>query len=139
MSRVRYRDVDVDALGRIMRAEAQGEGLFGMKLVGNVVVNRAVTTCGDFKKVKTIYNVIFQKGQFEGTKIPLFYAKATSKERKLALDCIKFWRAYPAYRAVYFQYPGRNKPCKKRFWGPFAGRFKNHCFYNLDSTKRCNL
>lgn len=48
--RVRYRDVDVDYLGRIMRAEAVGEGVLGMKLVGNVVVNRVVYSCQPFKK-----------------------------------------------------------------------------------------
>ena len=139
MSRVSYRNSDIGYLARIMRAEAQAEGIFGMKLVGNVVINRVVVTCGDFKKIKTIYNAIFQKGQFEGTKIPLFKAGATGKEKKLALDCIKFWRAYPAYRALYFQNPGKGKSCRKRFWGPQAGRFKNHCFYNLDNYKGCNL
>lgn len=139
MSRVKYRDVDVNVLARIMRAEAQGEGVFGMKLVGNVVVNRVATTCGDFKNIKTIYDAVFQKGQFEGTKIPLFTSNATTKEREMALSCIKFWRAYPAYKAVYFQNPGKNKPCKTRFWGPFAGRFKNHCFYDLDQESGCNL
>lgn len=122
-----------------MRAEAQGEGLFGMKLVGNVVVNRVATTCGDFRNIKTIYSAVFQKGQFEGTKISLFTAQATTKERELALECIDFWRAYPAYRAIYFQNPGKNKKCKTRFWGPFAGRFKHHCFYNQDKTNGCNL
>ncbi len=139
MSRVTYRNVDVDVLGRIMRAEAQGEGMFGMKLVGNVVVNRVATTCGDFRNIKTIYEAVYQKGQFEGIKIGLFTAKATTKEKQLALDCIKFWRAYPAYEAIYFQNPGRGRSCKTRFWGPFAGRFKNHCFYNLDNSKGCNL
>lgn len=139
MSRVKYRTNDIDVLGRIMRAEAQGEGLFGMKLVGNVVVNRVATTCGDFKNIKTIYEAVFQKNQFEGIKIPLFNAGATSKERELALACIKFWRAHPAYEAIYFQNPGKNKPCKSRFWGPFSGRFKNHCFYNQDSKGNCNL
>lgn len=139
MSRVSYRSNDVDVLARIMRAEAQSEGQFGMKLVGNVVINRVVTTCGDFKNIKTIYDAVFQKNQFEGTTISLFNANATTKERRLALDCIKFWRAYPAYKAIYFQNPGKNKSCKTRFWGPFAGKFKNHCFYNQDQQDNCSL
>ncbi len=139
MARVSYRNSDINYLGRIMRAEAQTEGVFGMKLVGNVVINRVVVTCGDFKKIKNIYQAIFQKNQFEGTKIPLFNAQATGKERQLALDCIKFWRADPAYKALYFQNPGKNKSCKKRFWGPYAGKYKKHCFYNLDKYKGCNL
>ena len=70
--RVKYNSKDVDVLGRIMRAEAQGEGIFGMMLVGNVVINRVATTCGVFKNIKDIYAAVFQKGQFEGTSIPLF-------------------------------------------------------------------
>lgn len=137
--RVKYNSKDVDVLGRIMRAEAQGEGIFGMMLVGNVVINRVATTCGVFKNIKDIYAAVFQKGQFEGTTIPLFNKNATSKEKELALKCIKFWRAYPAYEALYFQNPGRGKSCKTRFWGPFAGRFKNHCFYNGDKGQSCGI
>ena len=63
--RVRYRDVDIDILGRIMRAEAQGEGALGMKLVGNVVINRVVYNCKPFKHIDTIYKAVMQKKQFE--------------------------------------------------------------------------
>lgn len=135
--RVRYRSVDVDVLGRIMRAEAIGEGVFGMKLVGNVVVNRVVYNCKPFKKINTIYKAVMQPKQFEGIETGLFTAQATSKERKLALDCIKFWRADPANRALYFQNPGKGKSCKKDWYGVLVGRFKNHCFYNPEDL--CNL
>ena len=135
--RVRYRNVDVDVLGRIMRAEAIGEGMFGMKLVGNVVVNRVVYACKPFKKITTVYDAVMQEKQFEGTTIKLFTSQATSKERKLALDCINFWRAEPAYSALYFQNPGKGKPCKKDWYGILQGRFRNHCFY--DPEKLCNL
>ena len=135
--RIRYKDKEVDLLARIMRAEAVGEGLFGMKLVGNVVVNRVAASCSPFKKITTLEQAIFQKNAFEGTKIPLFNGGATTKERKLAMECIRFWRAYPAYRAIYFQAPGKGNPCKQEFWGPFEGRFKNHCFYNSESE--CGL
>ncbi len=135
--RVRYRDVDVDALGRIMRAEAVGEGVLGMKLVGNVVVNRVVYSCQPFKKIDTVYKAVMQKNQFEGTTIKLFTSQATSKERKLAMDCIKFWRGDPATRALYFQNPGKGKSCKTDWYGVLAGRFRNHCFYNPEDL--CNL
>ena len=137
--RINYTGKELDVLARIMRAEAQGEGIFGMMLVGNVVVNRTVITCGVFKNIKTIYQAVFQKGQFEGTTIPLFNHAANGKEKEIALKCIKFWRAYPAYEALYFQNPGKGKICKERFWGPFAGRFKNHCFYNGDKGQSCGL
>lgn len=135
--RVRYRNVDIDILGRIMRAEAQGEGALGMKLVGNVVINRVVYSCKPFKKIDTIYKAIMQKNQFEGVQSPLFVSQATTKERELAYSCIKYWRGHPATRALYFQNPGRKKNCNMNWYGVFSGRFKNHCFYNPEII--CNL
>ena len=132
--RVRYRkNIDVDILARIMRAEAVGEGIFGQKLVGNVVVNRVAYNCSPFKKINTIYDAVMQKNQFEGTKIGLFKGQANSKERRFAMECINFWRANPAYSALYFQNPGKGKSCKKDWYGVLVGRYKNHCFYNPDS------
>lgn len=139
MARVRYTTKEVDLLGRIMRAEAVGEGRFGMQLVGNVVVNRVVAKCGTFKNINTIQDAIFQKNQFEGTTIPLFNSRATALEKESAMRCINKWRADPAYSALYFQNPGKGKKCKTRFWGKFSGRYKNHCFYNPDSIKECKL
>ncbi len=135
--RIRHTSNEINLLGRLMRAEAVGEGIFGMKLVGNVVVNRVVYTCKPFKKIDTIYKAIYQKNQFEGISISLFNAQARSKERKIAYDCIKYWRAYPAYSALYFQNPGKGKSCKKDWYGTLVGRYRHHCFYN--PTKICNL
>ncbi len=137
--RVRYRDTDVSLLGRLMRSEAVGEGKFGMQLVGNVVVNRVVTSCDTFKNINNIYDAVFQKGQFEGTQTPLFSARATEKEKQMALNVIKYWRADPAYDALYFQNPGKGKNCKTNFWGVFAGRWKNHCFYDPENPEKCGL
>lgn len=139
MPRVRYREKEVDTLGRLMRAEAGGEGKKGMLLVGNVVINRVKARCLTFKKVNTITDAVFQKGQFEGIKIPLFNARATAAERELALRAINSWRQDPAYDALFFQNPGKGKSCKTRFWGKFAGRYKNHCFYDPDDVKSCGL
>ena len=52
--RIRHTTNEINLLARLMRAEAVGEGIFGMKLVGNVVVNRVVYTCKPFKKIDTI-------------------------------------------------------------------------------------
>lgn len=49
--RIRHTSNEINLLARLMRAEAAGEGIFGMKLVGNVVVNRVVYTCKPFKKL----------------------------------------------------------------------------------------
>lgn len=60
MPRVKYRDADVALMARMMRAEAEGEGNQGMLYVGNVIVNRAVADCLDFRDVRTIEDVIYQ-------------------------------------------------------------------------------
>ncbi|WP_048678945.1 cell wall hydrolase, partial [Bacillus sp. 220_BSPC] len=59
MPRVSYRSSDVDLMARMMRAEAEGEGLQGMLYVGNVIVNRLKANCLDFKELRTIPQVIF--------------------------------------------------------------------------------
>lgn len=138
-NRCKYRNSEVNLLGRLMRSEAVGEGRFGMKLVGNVVINRVVAKCLSFKNINTITQAIYQKNQFAGVSAKLFYGNATSVEKRLALDCIKYWRAYPAYAALFYQNPGNNKPCRKMFYGTYAGKFKKHCFYNADSNIKCKL
>ena len=60
MPRVKYRNADVDLVARMMRAEGEGEGNQGMLYIGNVIVNRAVADCLDFKDVRTIEDVIYQ-------------------------------------------------------------------------------
>ena len=52
MARIAYNSSDVDLMARMMRAEAEGEGKQGMLYVGNVIVNRVVGNCSDFKDVK---------------------------------------------------------------------------------------
>lgn len=137
--RCRYTNKEVELLARLMRSEALGEGVYGMKLVGNVVINRVVAKCTTFKNINTIYDAIFQKGQFEGTKTPLFNGRPNKAEKQRAMDCIKYWRGYPAYKALFFQNPGKNKPCKQKWWGVFEGRYKNHCFYNPETKWKCGL
>lgn len=105
--RCRYTNKEVELLARLMRSEALGEGVYGMKLVGNVVINRVVAKCTTFKNINTIYDAIFQKGQFEGTKTPLFNGRPNKAEKQRAMDCIKYWRGDPAYKALFFQNPGK--------------------------------
>ncbi len=139
MSRIPYNSKEIELLARIMRAEAIGEGVFGMKLVGNVVVNRVVATCKPFKNKNTINEVIFQKNAFEGTTSPLFNGRPNEQLKKIAKECITFWRAEPAYSALYFYAPGKNNKCKSYFWGNYTGKFKNHCFYEAENNGDCNL
>ena len=138
-SRVRYTKRDVETLARLIKSEALGEGNFGMLLVGNVGINRVVYKCSPFKAITSIQKMVYQPGNFLGVNSKLFNGPVNTKIKGLAEKNIKFWRAEPAYKALYFQNPGKGNPCKDRFWGEFAGKYKNHCFYDPDELEGCGL
>ena len=137
--RCRYSTSEVSLLARLMRSEAIGEGVFGMQLDGNVVVNRVVAKCKEFKKQKTITDVIFSKNAFDGINTHLFKSGSNAKERTYALRTIRYWRADPATHALYYYAPGKGNSCKESFYGKFFGRYKGHCFYNPPNIKDCGL
>ena len=139
MARIKHNSKEVSLLARLMRSEAVGEGKYGMKLVGNVAVNRGVAKCSTFKNINTITKVVYQKGQFEGTKSKLFNGPANTTEKKLAKACIDYWRGSPATRALFFKNPGSGKSCPNRFFGKYAGRYKKHCFYDSDTPGKCGI
>ena len=113
-----------------MRAEALAEGDLGMLMVGNVVVNRAIANCLDFKDTRTITDVIYQKNQFSGTKSSLFQSSSTTREKDLARRVLKGEYYHPATNALYFYAPKTNEKCKNTWFNQnYAGRYKNHCFY----------
>ncbi|GGD15541.1 cell wall hydrolase [Pontibacillus salipaludis] len=133
MPRVKYTDSDVALMARMMRAEAVSEGKQGMLYVGNVIVNRTASDCLDFKDLRTISDVIYQvqggNYSFEAVqKGNLFYNRARSAEKRLAEKNLKFWRQFPAkYSLWYFNPSGA---CPPTWFGqPFAGQYKNHCYY----------
>ncbi|SEM48480.1 N-acetylmuramoyl-L-alanine amidase [Terribacillus saccharophilus] len=133
MARVQYNSSDIDLMARMMRAEAEGEGQLGMLFVGNVIVNRAVADCLDFGDVRSINDVIFQiqggNYSFEAVqKGNVFYQRAREQERRLAERNLKSWRQQPASYALWYFNP--YAPCPPTWYGqPFAGQFKDHCFY----------
>ena len=76
-------------VAQVPSTKAEGEGNQGMLYVGNVIVNRAVADCLDFKDVRTIEDVLFQiqggNYSFEAVqKGNLFYQRARSSEKRLA-------------------------------------------------------
>lgn len=133
MPRIQYRDADVALMARMMRAEAEGEGLQGMLYVGNVIVNRAVSDCLDFRDVRSIEDVIFQiqggNYSFEAVqKGNIFYQRARDSEKRLAKQTLDYWREFPAKFALWYFNP--YAPCPPTWYDqPFAGQYKNHCFY----------
>ena len=140
MPRVKYTKSDIELLARIMRAEALGEGEVGMLLVGNVVVNRVIAICGPFRKQTTIEKVIYAKKQFEGVGTPLFNKSPTTQEKNLAKKCLDYYTKWPAKKALFFKNPGKNKPCPKKFFGPFIGKYKQHCFFGPEGdASKCKI
>lgn len=127
---INYSKKELDLCARIMRAEALAEGDLGMLMVGNVVVNRTIANCLDFKDTRTITDVIYQKNQFSGTKSSLFQSTSTTREKDLARRVLKGEYYHPATNALYFYAPKTNEKCKKTWFNQnYAGRYKNHCFY----------
>ena len=127
---INYSKKELDLCARIMRAEALAEGDLGMLMVGNVVVNRAIANCLDFKDTRTITDVIKKKNQFSGTKSSLFQSSSTTREKDLARRVLKGEYYHPATNALYFYAPKTNEKCKNTWFNQnYAGRYKNHCFY----------
>jgi len=128
---IKYTEKELDLLARLMRAEAIGEGSLGMLMVGNVVVNRAISNCLTFKNTRTIYDVVYQSpGGFSGVNSELFFSSATNTEKKLAKRVLDGEYYYPATNALWFYAPSGNNPCVS-FWYEqrLSGSYKNHCFY----------
>ena len=133
---LKYSDKELDLCARLMRAEALAEGELGMLMVGNVIVNRAIANCLDFKNIRTINDVIYQKpGGFVGTNSKLFNSgSATTKERELASRVLKGETYYPATNALWFYAPNGKEDCKSTWFKQRnTGRYKSHCFYAPES------
>ncbi|HUC93944.1 MAG TPA: cell wall hydrolase [Paenibacillus sp.] len=116
-------------LARLMRAEAEGEGVLGMLMVGNVGVNRVRGNCLDFKNIRTIPQMVYQRpGGFEATQKSYFYQRAREKELRLARRAVGGERQHPASNALWFFRPAG--ACPPTWWNQRnVGRYKKHCFY----------
>ena len=129
---IKYSNKELDLCARLMRAEALSEGDLAMLMVGNVIVNRAISNCLDFKNIRTITDVIYQSpGGFVGTNSKLFNSgKSTTKEKELAKRVLKGEYYYPATNALWFYSPGKNSNCKSKWFNQRnTGKYKSHCFY----------
>ena len=132
---IKYSNKELDLCARLMRAEALAEGDLAMLMVGNVIVNRAIANCLDFKNIRSISDVVYQKpGGFVGTNSQLFNSGgATNKEKELAKRVLKGEYYYPATNALWFYSPSKNAECKGTWFNQRnVGRYKGHCFYAPD-------
>ncbi|PGT86756.1 MULTISPECIES: cell wall hydrolase [Bacillaceae] len=130
MAVVKATEADVKLLARLMRAEAEGDGQLGMLMVGNVGVNRTRSNCLDFKDIRTIRKMVYQRpGGFEATIKGYFYQSARELDIRLARRVINGERFHPATNSLWFFKPSGTCPAQwYNQWN--AGRFKNHCFYS---------
>jgi N-acetylmuramoyl-L-alanine amidase len=130
MAVIRATPEHLRLLARLMRAEAEGEGQLGMLLVGNVGVNRVAGDCLDFKKIRNIWDMVFQSpGGFEAVRKPYFYQPARAIDLRLARRVVRGERFHPATYALWFFEPPGNCP-SRWFNQPLTGRYKAHCFYS---------
>jgi len=135
MPRLRAPQDHVRLLARLMRAEAEGEGQLGMMMVGNVGVNRVVADCSDFKRIRNLQQMVYQRpGGFEATIKGYFYQRARDRDIRLARRAINGERQHPAGNALWFFKPWGTRPCPNQWYGQWnAGRFKSHCFFRPSS------
>lgn len=129
MAVIAYNEAEVELLARLMRAEAEGDGVEGMLMVGNVGVNRVLGDCLDFPDIRTLEQMVFQTpGGFEATTMGYFYQRARPQDVLLARRVIAGERFDPASRALWFFMP--TGPCPAQWYGQWnTGRFKSHCFF----------
>lgn len=137
MSVVKHTKEELKLLARLMRAEAEGEGKLGMLMVGNVGINRVRAKCFEYKNIKTIEQMVFQRpGGFEATLYSYFYQAARNSEIKLAKRCVKGERFHPATTALWFY--ASNEGCMAKWWNQWnTGKYKSHCFYSPLESENC--
>ena len=138
MAVIGHTEAEVKLLARLMRAEAESDGKKGMLCVGNVVINRALANCLDFKKINTIEKAVMQRpGGFEATMKSYFYQAARGQDLKLARRVINGERFVPATRALWF-YNSFGEDCRAQWWGAWnTGKYNSHCFYAPSESENC--
>jgi N-acetylmuramoyl-L-alanine amidase len=130
MAVIKTSSEDTRVLARLMRAEAESEGELGMLMVGNVGVNRVRGNCLDFRNIRTIPQMVFQRpGGFEATIRGYFYQRARDRDIRLAQRVINGERQHPATNALWFFRPASGGCPGEWYNQANTGRFKNHCFF----------
>lgn len=138
MAVIKATQHDIETLARLIRAEAEGDGIMGMLMVGNVCVNRVLADCHDFLDINNIQDMTFQSpGGFEAVQFPYFYQRAREEDIMLARRSINGERFEPATTALWFYDPFQTS-CPPQFWGQWnSGRFGTHCFYSPLESENC--
>lgn len=132
---------DVELLARLIQCEAGGEGQNGMEAVASVVMNRVRVDYGEYGRLNTIQDVIFQPRQFTcametvgGDYNPqnLFNMRPEAVHYAIAEWAISGNRLGGLGEALWFFNPF-SPSCRPSFpsaVGRFTLRLGDHCFYD---------
>ena len=132
---------DQELLARIIQCEAGGEGESGMKAVASVVMNRVEVDYGEYGRLYTIREVVFQKGQSPGTMETvggqynmqnIYNMRPTQVHYDIANWAMAGNRLTNLGFALWFYNPF-SVICRENFpsrVGVLAIRIGDHCFYN---------
>lgn len=133
-----------ELLARLIQCEAGGEGDTGMKAVACVVMNRVTVTYGEYGRLDTIRDVIFQRRQFvcametvSGEYNPqnIYNMRPEAEHYAIAEWAIAGNRLNELGLALWFFNPFSSS-CRPNFpsrVGEFVTRIGDHCFYNPTS------
>ena len=136
---------DAELLARLIQCEAGGEGQNGMEAVASVVMNRVRTTVGEYGRLGTLSQVIFQPRQFTCAMETVGGKYNAQNIYNMSLEQIHWdiaeWamagnRLTNLGSALWFFNP-YSPECRPNFpsaVGTFALRIGDHCFYNPTSA-----
>ncbi len=135
---------DVELLARLIQCEAGGEGDNGMRAVASVVMNRVRTTVGEYGRLDTVSQVVFQARQFtcametvggRYNSQNIYNMRPEAQHYAIAEWAISGGRLGGLGQALWFFNP-YSPSCRSNFpsrVGTFAMRLGDHCFYNPTS------
>lgn len=132
---------DLELLARIVKCEAGGEGLNGMRAVASVVMNRVNITYGEYGRLHTVREVVFQPRQFvcametvggEYNAQNIYNMSVGELQYDIAEWAMAGNRLTGLGFALWYFNPF-SPNCRQSFpsqVGEFVTRIGNHCFYN---------
>lgn len=132
---------DLELLARLIQCEAGGEGDNGMRAVAGVVMNRVEIDYGEYGRLYTIPQVIFQERQFtcametvagQYNRQNIYNMQPEAIHYAIAEWAMAGGRLSGVGQSLWFFNPF-SATCKTNFpsrVGTFAMRLGDHCFYD---------
>lgn len=117
---------DMEALQKIVSAEARGEGIRGQELVVEVILNRVASS----RFPNTIYEVIHQKNAFEPVTTGVYNQVPITQDTITAINNV-IERGVENKKILFFQNKYLNNSWADRN-AIRAFTYKNHRFYTLE-------